>query len=511
MRLTISVLILILSVQISNAQNKDIINDSIQSFCMADKLDSLLIDWYKKYTTDSLPELSFFNDELILDLPDSIYQQRLENIMSPIDLTYNKHVQQYINRYVKSGKWTVPELLGRANWYFPIFEQILDAYQLPHELKYLTIIESALNPNAVSRSGATGIWQFMYNTGKMYGLEINSYVDERRDPIKSSQVAAKFLSDLYNIYGDWNLVIAAYNCGPGTVNNAIRRVGGTGSFWDIYHLLPRETRSYVPAFIAVNYLFKYYTKHNYSAAKFGLPLLVDTILIDEELHFEQIEAVVGINKEDIRKLNPQYKMDIIPAKNKTYPLLLPMAIIPEFINLRDSIYTYLDSVYFNPDKFKYKPNETYVDAFTPAPQPQGTAKLEYKVKSGDVLGYIATWYNVSVNDIRSWNGKTSNYLNVGNKLIIYVPEAEADKYRKINSMSFDEKQKMAGINPATNKPKEEPLDPNYEYYTVQQGDNPWGIANKFDDVSIDELLEMNNIDNASGLKVGQKLKIRKKS
>jgi membrane-bound lytic murein transglycosylase D len=511
MKLTVSFFVLIFSIQFSFAQNPDSIYYSTPSDCMADKLDSLLIDWYKTFSTDSFTEHGFFNDDLVLDIPDSIYKERLEKIMSPVELTYNTNVQQYINRYIKSGKWTVPELLGRASWYFPIFEEILDANQLPLELKYLTIIESALNPNAVSRSGATGIWQFMYNTGKMYGLEINSYVDERRDPVKSSQTAAKFLSDLYNIYGDWNLVIAAYNCGPGTVNNAIRRIGGKGSFWDIYHLLPRETRNYVPAFIAVNYLFEYYEDHNYSAAKFELPLLVDTILIDEELHFEQIEAVLGIAKEDIRKLNPQYKMDIVPAKTKNYPLLLPIEIIPEFISMRDSIYNYLDSIYFNPNKFKYKPNETYVDAFTPAPQPPGTAKLEYKVKSGDVLGYIATWYNVSVNEIRSWNGKTSNYLNVGNKLTIYVPEAEADKYRKINTMSFDDKQKMAGINPVTNKPKEEALDPIYEYYTVKQGDNPWGIANKFDDVSIDDLLEINNIDNATKLKVGQKLKIRKKS
>jgi membrane-bound lytic murein transglycosylase D len=506
--ITLCLAFAILSYAQNNSNNQP---DSTHSYCLADHLDSLLIDWYLKYDTDSFAIPSFFDSDLILDIPDSIYQQRLMEIPSPIDLTYNQSVQQYLNRYIQNGKWTVPELLARSNWYFPIFEEILDAKQVPLELKYLTIIESAINPNAVSRSGAAGIWQFMYNTGKMYGLEINSYVDERRDPIKSSKAAVAFLSDLYEIYGDWNLVIAAYNCGPGTVNNAIRRAGGSGGFWDIYHLLPYETRSYVPAFIAVNYLFNYYESHNFKPGIFDLPKLVDTVLISEELHFSQIEGVLGIPIEEIRLLNPQYRKDIIPAKTKTYTLVLPTDEIAAFITLSDSIFSYKDSIYFNPNKFTYQPNEKYVDYYTPAPQPAGTEKLEYKVKSGDVMGYIATWYNVSISDIRSWNGLTSNFLNVGQKIIIYIAQAEADKYRNINTLSFDKKQKLAGINPETNAPKEEPLDPNYDYHKVKQGENPWSIANQYDDVSLDDLLEINNIDNASKLRVGQKLKLRKKS
>ena len=498
-----------INAQNTNSNNKDTLLDCYD-YSLVNHLDSLLLDWHKKYSNDTIDFTIYNKDELVLDISDSIYQERLQNISTPISITYNQHVQSYINRYVKKGKWTVPELLGRANWYFPIFEEILDAHQLPIELKYLTIIESALNPNAVSRSGATGIWQFMYNTGKMYGLEINSYVDERRDPVKSTQAAALFMQDLYNIYGDWNLVIAAYNCGPGTVNSAIRRSGGKANYWEIYHLLPRETRNYVPAFIAVNYLFNYYNLHNYKARQFTLPKLVDTVMINQELHFDQVQAVLGIPIEDIRILNPQYRKDIIPAKTKEYPLLLPSEYIPEFIDMSDSIYNYMDSVYFNPEKFKYQPNETFVDSYTPAPQPANTTKLEYRVKSGDVLGYIATWYNVNVSEIRSWNGKTSNYLNVGNTIIIYAPKNSAEKYRKINSMSFEEKQKFAGINTKTNKPIEAPLDSNYDYYTVKNGDNPWTIASKIDGLSIDDLLEMNNFDSNSTLSIGQKIKIRKK-
>ena len=262
---------------------------------------------------------------------------RLPNVM---EMVYNDVVQKFIDRYSGRLRHSISYMLGASNFYIPIFEEALEAYQLPLELKYLPIIESALNPNAISRAGAGGLWQFMIGTGKQYGLQVNSLVDERRDPVKSSYAAARYLSDLYKIFGDWNLVIAAYNCGPENINKAIRRSNGEKDYWQIYPYLPKETRGYVPAFIAANYIMTYYSLHNICPMSTRLPAKTDTVMVNKNVHLQQVAEVVGINIDLLRSLNPMYRRDIIPGATEPYALRLPLTEVGKFIDLQDSVYTY---------------------------------------------------------------------------------------------------------------------------------------------------------------------------
>ena len=269
------------------------------------------------------------------------YIDRLYRMPCVMEMAYNDVVQQFINRYSGRLRHSVSYLLGASNFYMPIFEEALETYQLPLELKYLPIIESALNPKAVSRVGAAGLWQFMPGTGKHYGLQINSLVDERRDPIKSSYAAARYLRDLYKIFGDWNLVIAAYNCGPGNINKAIHRAGNENKdYWHIYPYLPRETRGYVPAFIAANYIMTYYSLHNICPMTSRLPAKTDTVMVTRNLHLEQVASVIGLNIDLLRALNPMYRRDIVPGATEPYPLRLPQTEIGKFLDMEDSIYSY---------------------------------------------------------------------------------------------------------------------------------------------------------------------------
>ena len=263
-----------------------------------ESLDSLLHLWYVQSTNESdlVPDTIIdVADQSIPKVADSIYIERLNNLFSPIPLAFNPHVRSYIELYTIRKRQQVQTMLGLSDYYFPIFEEVLDAKGLPMELKYLPIIESALNPRALSRAGASGLWQFMYYTGKRYGLTVDSYLDERRDPMKASIAAASFLSDLYTIYKDWLLVIAAYNCGPGNVNKAISRAGGQRDFWKIFYYLPRETRGYVPAFIAANYVMNYAGEHQLYAAQTSLPIMADTVMINRPLHFEQISSMLNVS------------------------------------------------------------------------------------------------------------------------------------------------------------------------------------------------------------------------
>ena len=275
------------------------------------------------------------------------YIKRLRAIPSVIEMPYNQVVRSYIDRYVKRNRTLVEEMLGMSLYYMPIFEQALEKEQLPLELKYLPVIESALNPNAVSRAGAAGLWQFMVGTGKGLGLEVNSLVDERRDPYRSSEKAASYLKNLFSIYGDWSLAIAAYNCGPGNVNKALQRAGGEGKdFWDIYHYLPRETRGYVPAFIAANYIMTYFKRHNISPSLARKPLITDTVGVNRRIHFSQISHVLNMPIEEIRVLNPQYRHDVIPGdENHNYTLCLPSQQVYSYIMSEDSILAYHSSAY----------------------------------------------------------------------------------------------------------------------------------------------------------------------
>ena len=308
---------------------------------MTYNLDSLMsLYMSKKYL--SMPGDCEMKNENPVFTPEE-YIDRLRRMPTVMEMGYNDIVQRFIDRYMARLRHSVSYMLGATNFYVPIFEEALEAYQVPLELKYLPVIESALNPRAVSRVGATGLWQFMLGTGKQYGLEVNSLVDERRDPVRSSYAAARYLRDLYRIFGDWNLVIAAYNCGPGNINKAIHRSGGEKDYWRLYPYLPAETRGYVPAFIAANYAMTYYCEHGICPMSTKLPLETDTVVVDRDVHMEQIAKVLDLDIEMLRSLNPQYRRDIVPGATKKYAIRLPMADTGRFIDMQDSIYSYRTS------------------------------------------------------------------------------------------------------------------------------------------------------------------------
>ncbi len=449
----------------------------------------------------------------IPDFPDSVYIARMAAIPTTIKLTYNPIVKSFIDVYAKKRRKNMEVILGLSEHYFPIFDDIFDYYDVPNEMKYMSIIESALNPRAYSRARAVGLWQFMFGTGRMCGLEINSLVDERRDPIKSTYAAALYSKKLYAIYGDWLLVIAAYNCGPGNVNRAIRRAGGKKNYWDIYPFLPRETRNHVPAFIAVTYLMNYYSEHNLKAAPVELPLVTDTLHIKKQLHLMQVAEVLNISIEQLRDLNPQYRSDIIPAGSKQYSLSLPNDLALRFIDLEDSIYHYKDSVFFDPKQQTISPR-SYTDHFIPEAPGKDFVKLTYVVKSGDNLGFISEWYDVSITDIRYWNNINRNMIRSGQKLAIYKPKSKAAKYEAINTMTFAQKQSRLGkttTNSATTVTASATFDGEYEMYTVRSGDTLWEIARKFPGVTDTDIMRLNNMDNANKITPGQRIKIKPKS
>lgn len=351
---------------------------------------------------------------------DSVYLQRLHQLPSEMELSFNSVVKKYIEMYAVRKRELVSYMLTLGDYYFPMFEQALDRHGLPMELKYLPVIESALNPVAVSRAGATGLWQFMLRTGKGYGLEVNSLVDERRDPYKSTDAAVLYLKDLYAIYGDWNLVIAAYNCGPGNVNKAIARSGGKRDYWEIYNRLPRETRGYVPAFIAANYIMHYYAEHNICPAQSSsLTVALDTVQINERIHFAQIAGVLDLSIDEIHRLNPQFKKEVIPGDFKAYALVLPTEKMYAFIDQNDTILNYKKEVYFT-----HRSNTDPVLGGTASSVTGGGVDVYYRVKSGDNLSTIARRHGTTVSSIMSWNGLKSNRIGVGKQLIVGKKAAE---------------------------------------------------------------------------------------
>ncbi|GET26627.1 lytic transglycosylase domain-containing protein [Prolixibacter sp. NT017] len=471
----------------------------------AQKLDSMVNTWYVQnaFEFDSL-SYNTLPDSLKKALPDSVYINRLQDINSYIDLSFNNTVKNFITLYTIKRRDQVKVMLGLANYYFPIFEQILDKYNLPLELKYMAIIESALNPRAFSRAGACGLWQFMYGTGKMLGLEINSFVDERRDPVKSTEAAAKYLQDLYNIYGDWHLVIAAYNCGPGNVNKAIRRSGGTKNYWKIYYHLPRETRGYVPAFIAAAYVMNYAKEHHLAPTQPSFDIVTDTIQVHNYLNFQQVSAVLNIPVEELRDLNPQYRRDIIPATaKKAYTLKIPANKTSDFIDKESFVFAYNRDKFFPNNKIVV-PSRHY-SYFTPG-DVAGKDKVYYTVKRGDNVGFIAEWFHVRASQVRYWNNIHRNLIRVGQKLVIYVPKGKGAHYKQYNSMTFAQKQ--SGKVPA-NRAVQSTVDTDgpYTIYTVRRGDNLWTIARKYPGVSNFDIMKMNGIKDAKSLKPGQRIKI----
>jgi membrane-bound lytic murein transglycosylase D len=503
---------------------KDTINYSVDDSAMVElnfnaNLDSLLNMYYINQAISNEPDFYTTEpDSTIPDFPDSVFISRLTKIPSVVELSYNSIVRRYIEVYANQRRSSVEAMLGASQYYFPIFDDILDSYGLPVELKYLSIIESALNPRAYSRARAVGLWQFMYGTGKLYGLTINSLVDERRNPIKSTHAAARFMRDLYAIYKDWTLVIAAYNCGPGNVNKAIKRSGGKRNYWDIYYFLPRETRGYVPAYIAATYIMNYYKDHNLKPLPIALPLANDTIMVTQNLHLAQVSEVLGIPLQLLRDMNPQYRADIIPARDKPLSLRLPMDQTFRFIEKEKEVYAYKSSVYFNPDKVTTSPtasNPKYRDD----PPPENYARLYYSVKSGDNLGFISEWYHVRLSDLKYWNNLRNNTIRAGQKLIIYVPKNKAGKYEDMNKLSFTEKQKRivstVTTSPAPVKTSQQPSqqatrNDNYIYYTVKQGDTLWDIARNYPGVSDADIMKLNDLNLTDKIKPGQKLKIKPK-
>ena len=351
-----------------------------------------------------------------------VYIDRLSRIPSVMELSYNDVVQKFIDRYSGRLRRSISYMLAASNFYMPIFEEALETYGLPLELKYLPVIESALNPKAVSRVGATGLWQFMLATGKMYGLQVNSLVDERRDPVKSSYAAAHFLSDLYKIFGDWNLVIAAYNCGPENINKAIRRSGGERDYWRIYPYLPKETRGYVPAFIAANYIMTYYCDHNICPMTSRLPAKADTVMVNRNIHLQQVASVCGIDIEQLRTLNPSYRKDIVPGSSELSCLRLPITEMGKFIDLQDSVYNYRADLYLN------KRTEVSVNDDTPTYQSSKRSSKRSKssksrrgsktvtVRKGMTLSHIAAQNGTTVKKLQQLNGIKGTNIRAGRKI-----------------------------------------------------------------------------------------------
>ena len=515
MRHIVILLIFVLKTAALKAQNDTIIlitNDESAEKINRD-LDSLLNTWYVSLALRNTPSENSDNT-IALEYPDSVYIDRLSKINYFIELPYNSIIRNHIHVYTIRQRDRFGAVLGLVDYYFPMFEDIFDSYGLPTELKYLAIIESALNVNAVSRVRATGLWQFMASTGRMYGLTINSIIDERRDPIKSTDAAARYLRDLYKIYNDWGLAIAAYNCGPGNVNRAIRRSGNRKDYWEIYYNLPRETRGFIPQYVAAVYAVNYYKEHNINPLPINFPLAVDTVMVNRDIHLTQISEVMDIPLGELRTLNPQYLTGLIPGSSKPYALILPMTHIGDFIDMSDSIRSYRATTYLNRSTQIANPIQSSASRPTNV---SGKTQLTYTVKSGDNLGYIADWYRVNLSDLRYWNNIYSNTIREGQRITVYVDPQQADYFSRINTMTFEEKQNMRGRTiPANERPAittntQPETDGEYIIHIVRQGDTIWDIVRMYDNVTSAEILALNNISNPSKIQVGQRLKIKKRS
>ena len=420
------------------------------------------------YPLDSIPVYS-----------DSIMKLRFQDMddFSPIAFTYNDKVKRLIEVYGTHRRLMLSRVMGMSELYFPMFEEELEKEDLPMELKYLPVVESALNNTVRSRAGAVGMWQFMYRTGKYLGLEINSYVDERRDPIKSTQTAIKYLKYLHGMYDDWLLALAAYNAGPGNVNKAIRRAGGKKNFWAIQYGLPRETRNYVPSFMAVAYLLNHSADHNLYPVKPKFEIRnVDTVTVKQGIHFNQISQVLCVPYEDIVFLNPQYKRAYIPVKQSDtvcYTVTLPVSMIGDFITNEEIIYNYKDKATDN------APEELYANR----------SEVVHRVRSGESVGLIAQRYNVRISDVREWNNLSSrSYIHPGQKLVIFAKDGStaARGYTSNSEETYN----------------------GYLYYTIRRGDTLWDIAKKYQGVSANDIIKLNRISARKVLKPGMKIKIK---
>lgn len=378
---------------------------------MSANTDSLLNTWQTRTLLKKLDCNTTGWENIVMT--DTMYAKRLVSMPTIVKMPYNNMVRACIDRYAKKMRSQVSYMLGISEFYMPIIEEEIDRLGVPHELKYLPVIESAMNPEAKSRMGAKGLWQFMFTTGKVYGLRSNNYIDERFDPIKSTNAALRYLKDLYDMFGNWELAIAAYNCGPGNVNKAIKRSGGKTDFWKIYPWLPRETRGYLPGFIAANYIMTFYEDHGICPMEPNIPIATDTIIVNKNLHFKQIAEVCGTDIEEIRALNPQFIKDIIPGENEPFVLRLTNDAITKFVENEDSIYKHNVAVYF--------PEQNVEKMLKDARKnDDGSGNLiRHKIKTGENLGSIARKYRVTVKQIMRWNGMRNTKIRAGKYLKIY--------------------------------------------------------------------------------------------
>ena len=402
------------------------------------------------------------------------------NENTPFNIEYNPALESVIKSFLIGKRDLMERMLTASQFYFPMFEQELDNYDIPLEVKYLAVVESALNPRARSRVGATGLWQFMYGTGKMYNLDVSSYVDERRDPLKATKAASQYLSKLYEIFGDWDLALAAYNSGPGNVNKAIRRSGGYKNYWNIRRYLPRETAGYLPAFLATMYIFEYADEHGLKKVNAERPYFeTDTVLVKSLISFEHISKLVGVSEEELQMLNPSYKLNIIPfVKGKDYSLRLPNHALGKFVSNETAIYAYVEEEL----KKKEKPLPKLVNSKN---------RIRYKVRSGDYLGKIAERYGVGVSQIKRWNGLRSDRLRVGQRLTIFPRKPVASTTSTTKSKSSSQR----AVTSASSK-----------VHTVKKGDSLWTISRQYPGISIENLREWNGIS-GNNLIPGTKLKL----
>ncbi|TVQ75979.1 MAG: LysM peptidoglycan-binding domain-containing protein [Flavobacteriales bacterium] len=445
----------------------------------AQLLDSII--WYDMHGSEGM-ELLLAADSIVPATGmDSIIAARIAALdaQTPFELRYNSDVHRFIQMYLRKHEM-VSRMLGLADFYFPLFEEVLDRNDMPLELKYLSVVESALNSRARSRVGAQGLWQFMYNTGKMMGLDINSLVDERNDPYKSTEAACAYLAKMYNWFGDWNMALAAYNAGPGNVNKAIRRSGGKKTYWEIRPFLPKETQGYVPAFIAVNYIMHYAADHGISPTPAMYTYFqVDTVEVQETLTFELLSDVLKIPIDQLEALNPMYRKNIIPASKEAYnTLVLPFPHMGVFLANEDSIYR-LANVAISP-----KVQEVTA---------QQVDQKIHRVSSGENLSTIASKHRVSVAQIKTWNNLRNDRIYVGQRLQIQAPTAGPPSNQ--------------GASMSTNKIVEKSPGSDFVLHRVQLGDTLYGIASKYPGISAEDIMRWNDISNPQGLRTGEQLKI----
>jgi len=447
------------------------------------RLDDLAaLPWIKHsaFTTDTARlNVHGFAADHVPTWSEDEYRHRLRvlDAATPFDLTYNRVVQSFIDLYSVRKREMTSRMLGLAELYFPIFEEALDRHGIPLEMKYLAVVESALNPSARSRAGAVGLWQFMLPTGKMYGLDVDSYVDERHDIYLSTEAACRYLKYLYSLYDNWEMAMAAYNCGPGNVNKAIRRSGGRRDYWAIYDHLPRETRGYVPAFIAVNYIFNHYADHNiYPVAPTYCAYEVDTVQVCYPLDLTAIARATGVSPEEVRSLNPVFKQGLVPDVHEPVTLYLPKDAAGVFVANEEVL------------KYSWRP--------TQAPQPArattsstgttATAARYHTVRSGESLGSIGKRYGLSVSALKSMNGLRSDMIKPGQRLKVGHVSAQAERSK-----------------PAAKEGGEE-----YIYHVVQPGDTLWDIARKYPGTTVEDLQRLNSELKSTGLRPGHKIKVR---